>query len=132
MTENEKKKRKNKEKNRLTRMLKALNVKEEKLTLLQKVIEQTSWMCVKLEDAAEEIGEEGLTEPYDNGGGQIGIRQSQLFQGYEALWKSYMAGMKVILDAVPEEKRQTTGAFAGAAEPESVLKLIRTKHKKEG
>lgn len=132
MTENEQKKRKNKEKNRLTRTLKVLNVKNGKLILLQKVIEQTSWMCVKLEDAVEQIGEQGLTETYDNGGGQKGVRQSQLFQGYEALWKAYMAGMKVILDAVPEDKRPVAEAITGAEEPESVLKLIRTKHKKEG
>jgi hypothetical protein len=125
-------KRKNKEKNRMNRLLKALGVKEERQKLLQKVIEQTAWMCVKLEDAAEEIGEDSLTEPYDNGGGQTGIRQSPSFQGYEMLWKSYMTGMRAIIDAIPEEKRTDAGKGSGARPPESVLQLIQTKHRREG
>lgn len=47
--------RKNKEKNRLKRLLKSAGTEEWKIRMLLPVMENTAWMCVKLEDSIAAI-----------------------------------------------------------------------------
>ena len=65
--------------------------------------------------------------PYDNGGGQKGIRENPAFKGYESLWKAYMQGMNRILDTLPPEQIQ---AATDDIRPQTVLDSIRAKHSK--
>lgn len=118
------------EKNRITRLLKRTGVPEEKLKLLQNVINNTAYLKAKLDDAQEQLEDEPLTTEYNHGEKQGGMRVNPFITAYESLWKSYMSGMKVILDAVPsamqvevrqkEETRQQT-----------MLDMVRNKHRKE-
>lgn len=117
--------RKNKEKNRLKRLLKDAGAEEWKIKLLLPVIENTAWMCVKLEDSVEAIRGSEIAISYDNGGGQSGIRQNPLFQGYEALWKAYMTGMSQIMAAADEKK----DAKSTGLKPKTVLSIIRDEQK---
>lgn len=117
------------EKQRLTSLLFSCDVKKERIEALDAIIENTSWMKAKLDEAREQIRNTSVAIPYDNGGGQTGIRENPLFKGYEALWKSYMSGMNVIMSALPQtvvekeaEKIET---------PKTVLQLVRAKHGKE-
>lgn len=114
--------RKNKEKNRLTRLLKTAGSEEWKIKILKPVIENTAWMCVKLEDAAEAIAEEAIVIPYDNGGDQKGVRQNPYFQGYEALWKAYMTGMSQIMNAADIKKDDKSAKLR----PHSVIAMVRS------
>lgn len=118
----------NKEKSRLKRLLKRAKTPENKMQILIPVIENTAWMKVKLEDARTEIEDENLTCEYDNGGGQKGERENPKMKAYEALWKSYMAGMKTIVDALPEGKAEIAKEIE---KPKTALELIRNKHQKE-
>ena len=61
--------------------------------------------------------------PYDNGGGQRGIRENPAFKGYESLWKAYMQGMNRILDTLPPEQIQN--AADDGIKPQTVLDQIR-------
>ena len=122
MGKNDIESRKNKERNRLKRLLKAADVEDWKIQTLQQVIENTAWMSVKLEDTRQEIREAEVTVPYDNGGGQSGVRQNPIFQGYESLWKSYMAGMAQILTAAGMKKDQKSEKL----KPRSVIQLVRS------
>lgn len=79
------------------------------------IIENVCWMKVKLDDAREDIGEDGLIVPYDNGGGQRGVRENPAFKAYEALWKSYSGGMATILDLLPEATAKEAAASAASA-----------------
>ncbi|MBO7423218.1 MAG: hypothetical protein J6T99_07530, partial [Oscillospiraceae bacterium] len=122
----------NREIRRLTKILRDCEVSEARLKSLQSVIENVAWMKAKLDETRHQIeaGElKSITIPYDNGGGQTGIRENPLFKGYESLWKSYMSGMEKILAALPPEA--VKAEEKEDAPPKSVLDLVRAKHQKE-
>lgn len=125
MTKTDLESRKNKERNRLKRLLKEAGAEEWKIKMLQPVIENTAWMCVKLEDSISAIKSSEIAISYNNGGGQSGIRQNPLFQGYEALWKSYMTGMNQIMAAAGTQK----DAKSEKLKPKSVIALVRSNQK---
>lgn len=116
------------EEQRLTSLLFDCGIPEKQIKLLASVIENTAWMKAKLDDTREQIRNTSVAIPYDNGGGQTGIRENPLFKGYSALWKSYMSGMKQILDVIPADSGAIKDAEEGKAK--SALELIRDKHKK--
>ncbi len=117
--------RKNKEKNRLKRLLKSAGTEEWKIRMLLPVMENTAWMCVKLEDSIAAIKSSEIAITYDNGGGQSGIRQNPLFQGYESLWKSYMTGMSQIMASAGAQKDVKSEKL----KPKSVIALVRSNQK---
>ena len=115
--------RKNKEKNRLKRLLKSAGTEEWKIRMLLPVMDNTAWMCVKLEDTRQKIKESDVTVRYNNGGGQSGTRQNPMFMGYEYLWKAYMAGMTQIMSAAAVQK----DAKSTSLSPQSVIRLVSSK-----
>lgn len=117
------------EKQRLTSLLFDCGVSENRIKLLSTVIENTAWMKAKLDDAREQIKNTSVVIPYDNGGGQKGIRENPLFKGYESLWKSYMNGMCRLLDCVPKQVVEEEAEKIDT--PRTVLELVRNKHRKE-
>lgn len=120
-----------KEMKRLKKLLKDAGVSAPRMKMLEPVIENVAWMKIKLDQAREKIKNSGIVMPYDNGGGQTGIRENPAFKGYEALWKSYMAGMSKLLEAMPPEVIEAEEKTEKEQAPVTVLELIRTKHKKE-
>ena len=116
------------ERERITRILKEADVSERRISALKPIIENVSWMRAKLDDSRQLIKHINIVVPYDNGGGQKGIRENPAFKGYEALWKAYMQGMKRILDTLPPEEIQE--AVAPDIRPQTVLDTIRNKHSK--
>lgn len=109
----------------MKRLLKAAGVEEWKIKMLLPVMENAAWMCVKLEDSIAVIQSSEIVIQYDNGGGQSGIRQNPLFQGYEALWKSYMTGMSQIMAAAGAQKDTKSEKL----KPKSVIALVRSGQK---
>jgi hypothetical protein len=59
----------------------------------------------KLDQAREMIGTTSVTIPYDNGGGQMGIRENPAFKGFHALLKSYMAAIDELAKLIEEDKQ---------------------------
>lgn len=114
---------------RLTGLLYDAEVSERRIKSLSSVIENTAWMKIKLDDARDAIKGSNVVIPYDNGGGQSGIRENPLFKGYESLFKTYMQGMDRILSALPAEKVKEVEQEI--EKPKTVLELVRNKHKKE-
>lgn len=119
-----------KEKRRLKKLLQEAGVSESRIKMLQPVIENTAWMKAKLDDAREQIRGSSVAVPYNNGGGQKGIRENPLFKGYENLWRSYMTGMQKILEALPAEVQQEEEKEV-VENPRTVLEIVRSKHKRE-
>lgn len=117
------------EKKRILALLADFYIQENKVKILEPIVENVAWMKVKLDDARAVIAGSNIVIPYDNGGGQNGIRENPAFKGYEALWKSYMAGLEKILEELPEEERASAAEVADA--PKTVLELVRERHKKE-
>lgn len=114
---------------RLRALLLDCGVEEKRIALLDNIIENTAWMNAKLEDAQRAIKDSSVCIPYDNGGGQKGIRENPLFKGYEGLLKSYMAGIKTILSVLPAQAEPVKKAEI--EKPKTMLELVRDKHKKE-
>lgn len=113
---------------RIIDLLNGYNVNEHRINMLSSVIENVSWMKVKLDKTREAIKTSSVVIPYDNGGGQKGIRENPLFKGYESLWKSYISGMEKILAALPAEAQAIKEEVE---KPKTMLELVRNKHKKE-
>lgn len=114
---------------RLNCILTDYGVADNKRKALESIIENTAWMRVKLDDARDAVKTSSVVIPYDNGGGQKGLRENPIFKGYESLWKSYMAGMGKILDCLPSEQAQEKADKA--ENPKTVLEIVRNKHRKE-
>ena len=119
-----------KEQNRITRYLRKAGVEEARLEALKPVINQISWMYVKLSEASADMEKESLTIEYDNGGGQSGIRENPKFKAYESLWKSYISGAKLIVDALPQADVETVADTS--AKPQTVLSMIQSKRSEVG
>lgn len=112
------------EKNKIIRLLKARGINDDKLKLMQSVISNTAMLKAKLDDAQKELDGAELVDEYHNGS-QSGVRTNPAITAFNNLWKSYMSGMKMILDAVPE-------SAAGKEEtekPKNVLQLVMEKRK---
>ena len=116
------------EQERIKSLLFHFGVKKEKIDILTPVIENVAWMKIKLDDTREKIKTSSVVIPYDNGGGQTGLRENPLYKGYESLFKSYMAGMGKILECLPKDVAEQA---VEVEKPKSVLELVRDKHKKE-
>lgn len=74
------------------------------------------------------IGEEGITVEYDNGGGQSGVRENPAFRAYEALWKTYMSGLDMLIKLLPVEVPQEQ---ISDIKPTSVLTLVQNRRKQD-
>lgn len=118
-----------KERNRIKKILTREGVPEGRIAALRPVLENVAWMKVKLDGAREAIRTAQIVIPYDNGGGQRGVRENPMFRGYEALWKAYLQGMDRIFEALPQEVEKM--ALAKEAAPKTVLQLVRDKHRQQ-
>lgn len=113
------------EKQRLTSLLFSCHIRQERIDALEAVIDNTAWMKAKLDEARDAIKNSSVAIPYDNGGGQKGIRENPLFKGYEALFKSYMSGISKILDTLPED--EGVSLVSEEDKPKTVLEFVRAK-----
>lgn len=127
MAEADLKARADEEKNRIVGILTEAGISERRMQMLGPVIDNVSWMKAKLDDSRALIKNSNIVVPYDNGGGQKGIRENPAFKGYEALWKAYMQGMNRILDTLPEEEAKSLDYED--MKPQSVLSLVRDRHR---
>lgn len=125
MADSELKARASEEKKRIIAILKDAGISKRRMDMLKPVIENVSWMRAKLDDSRELIKNSNIVMPYDNGGGQRGIRENPAFKGYESLWKAYMQGMNRILDTLPPEQIDVA---VEDVKPQTVLDTIRAKH----
>ena len=115
------------EQKRISDLLVEVGISDKRQKLLEPIILNTAWMKAKLDDAREAIKNSNIVISYDNGGGQKGIRENPLFKGYESLWRSYMAGMAKILEALPAEVVEQS---VEVEKPATMLELVRNKHRK--
>lgn len=62
---------------------------ENKMKLLEPLIQNASFMKVTLEELQATINDEGATDEYCNGANQFGRKQSANIQAYNSLIKNY-------------------------------------------
>lgn len=114
---------------KLKGILESCGISEARRKALEPIIENTAWMKVKLDAARDAIKTSNIVIPYDNGGGQKGLRENPMFKGYESLWKSYISGMDKVLSCLPPEVVEAE--IVEEEKPKTILELIREKHSKE-
>lgn len=129
MEEYEIKERAKAEQKRILDILKDCGISERRMKLLEPVVTNTAWMKAKLDDARDAVKNSNVVIPYDNGGGQKGLRENPIFKGYESLWKSYMAGMEKIISCLPPEVAKSECEIA--EKPKTVLEIVQNRHRKE-
>lgn len=86
----------------------------------RELAENVLWMEAKLANAREVIGKSSVAIPYDNGGGQRGIRKNPAFDGYNSLMSSYTKALKQLCEMLGTEVEDDGDAdldaiIAGAA-----------------
>lgn len=62
----------------------------------------------KLEEARKMIGNMPIVIPYDNGGGQKGIRKNPAFDAYEALLSSYIRALSSVGEVEEPKQAEVT------------------------
>lgn len=65
---------------------------------VRELAENVLWMEEKLEDARRIIGKSSVAIPYDNGGGQRGVRKNPAFDGYVQLMGQYSRAMRQLCE----------------------------------
>lgn len=84
------------------------------------------FMRGKLAETRRELVDEQVTIPYDNGGGQTGVRQNPAFVAYEALLKSYELAIRELraLAAPSGEQPGRSGRLAEMRRDSPVFKAV--------
>lgn len=71
------------------------------------LIQNAAFMKVSLEDLQEIINRDGVTEVYQNGANQYGVKQSAAVQSYNVMIKNYAAAIKTISSMIPPDRQPT-------------------------
>ena len=92
---------------RVKKEIKRLNSVYFKLELKTKksvksIIENNAFMAITLEDLQEIININGMTEKYQNGANQFGVKKSAEIEIYNVVVKNYMASTKQLTDLLPK------------------------------
>ena len=98
----EKSKRIRQEVNKLKKFYKDLPAN--KLFIAQRLIERAAFQKITLEDLEKEINETGVTEVYQNGEAQTGVKQSAAVQAYNSMYKNYQTPSRDLAAMVPDVK----------------------------
>lgn len=115
------------EKKRIYRMLESFEVPQKKIDYLEPVIDEVAFMRVKLVETHHDLEQMDVAIPYDNGGGQTGIRENPQFKAYESLLKSYLMALDRIIAVLPKDVQES---IEENTDKENVLELVRSMHKK--
>lgn len=87
--------------------------------------ENVLWMEAKLADARRAIGKSSVAIPYDNGGGQKGIRKNPAFDGYNSLMTSYIKALSQLDSMLSGTGGQNKAAGDALARLRAGAKMIR-------
>ena len=74
---------------------------ENKLAMIEPLLQNAAFMRIALEDLQEEISKAGPVEPYQNGQNQRGMKQSAALQAFNSTIKNYAAVIKTLTGLLP-------------------------------
>lgn len=104
MTETTKEKRIKAELNRIKEKFSDADANQK--AIVAPLMQNAAFMKVTLEDLQEIINLEGVTDSYQNGVNQYGVKQSATLQSYNSLIKNYTAVIKALSKLLPPEKKE--------------------------
>lgn len=65
--------------------------------------EQVIFMSKKLKESKAGLKDQAIVIPYDNGGGQTGIRENPAFTAYEKLLATYTKSLTALRDVIGDD-----------------------------
>lgn len=74
---------------------------------VRELAEDVLFMRRKLEDSRNGLKDQEIVIPYDNGGGQIGIRANPAFGEYQRLLKTYQSTFETLRDLLKSASTPT-------------------------
>lgn len=77
---------------------------EKQLNLAKKLLVRAAFMAITLDELEKKIEENGVTEPYQNGANQKGVKKSAEVEVYNTMSKNYAAIMRQLSELLPKEK----------------------------
>lgn len=95
-----------KEKARLKRIFK--NVDENKLQILDGVMDSVAFMRGTLAEMERSIIDEGYDDVYQNGANQTGSKASPAAMLHLSMTKNYLAAIKILVDCAPLAERRNS------------------------
>jgi hypothetical protein len=96
-----------KEITRLNGLFKKIDPKRKKAC--ESLIRNAGFMAITLEDLQNEINTKGVTETYQNGANQKGIKKSSAVEVYNSMIKNYSGVIKQLNDMMPREPEGSGG-----------------------
>lgn len=90
-----------KEKNRLNKLFKDIDVDKKKIA--KGLIENAAFMGVQMEEMMQRINSEGVTIKYQNGENQWGYKKSPDVDTYNSFIKQYAQIIKQLTDILPKD-----------------------------
>lgn len=88
-----------KEKNKLLKIFK--NVNKDRLSVVEKLIENAAFMSITLHDLEQKINKNGTISRYKNGENQFGTKKSPEVEVYNTMVKNYTSIIKNLADLLP-------------------------------
>lgn len=73
--------------------------------------EQVIFMAKKLKESKAGIRDQAIVIPYDNGGGQTGIRENPAFTAYEKLLATYTKSLTALRDVIGDNAPKELSAL---------------------
>ena len=73
--------------------------------------EQVIFMAKKLKESKAGLRDQAIVIPYDNGGGQTGIRENPAFTAYEKLLTTYTKSLATLKDMIGSEAPKELSAL---------------------
>lgn len=72
---------------------------------IEELISDAEFMRRKLAESKKAMEEEPIAIPYDNGGGQTGVRENPIFTAYEKLLKTYQGTVNQIIELSGKDEK---------------------------
>ena len=73
--------------------------------------EQVIFMSKKLKESKAGLRDQAIVIPYDNGGGQTGIRENPAFTAYEKLLATYTKSLTALRDVIGNDAPRELSAL---------------------
>lgn len=86
------------------------DIAEDKRAIITPLLQEAAFMRITLEDLQQTINLAGVTDHYQNGANQHGIKQSAELQAYNSLIKNYASVIKTLTGMLPYKTKVTTPA----------------------
>lgn len=105
--------------NVIVKILRAQGIPEEQVKLLGPTIDHIVWLEEKMDQGRTLIASSAIVVPYDNGGGQQGIRRNPAYEAIHRMTSSYNATMKTLEDVIrmyAEADTDATGKPSAASQ----------------